>query len=174
LIQPNCLLALQGAGAELPALVQGAGAELPAQIQGAGAETPAQVQGAGAETPAQVQGAGGLVPTADDQTEDPEINFNKGKNSSIISDTLLQEATSTPLSTPLPASPGTPPGASPGPPPDPIQVPQDTCLIPLITRDTNHQKYVINWDQATKQNVSVLMLWSDKQGRKSREPSPKL
>jgi hypothetical protein len=139
-----------------------------------------------------VQGAGAL-PLADadiDQTKgarpaanNTEITFSKGSKDLNISDTLIQqtlmqEATSTPL----PASPG------------PIRVPEylhkflsqillswndrfpyesDACLVPLITKDS--QKYTINWDQATKSNISILMLWSDQQkGKKSREPSPKL
>ena len=180
---------------EAPALDQ-AGVELapPAQVEGP--EPPAQEDQI---QPQAQDGAGALV--LDDLSEDNKIEFNIGrvKNSSIFSaDTILQDpGTSTPIRTPLPPSPGSPnpPSgtSSPGPPVDPILVPpylhqflsdvqstwnerypypRDSSLFPLLTKDVNHQRYVINWKDATKQNVSVLMLWKDKNLRKSREPSP--
>ena len=114
--------------------------------------------------------------------------------------TMLQgEAASTPLpaspksvlqaeasSTPLPAN--TKSGST-----DPVKVPEylhgfcsqilkdwnehfpyshDTCLVPFITKDST--EYSINWDKATQKNVSVIMLWSDNEEKKSRSASPKL
>ena len=51
--------------------------------------------------------------------------------------------------------------------------PNGSCLAPLITKDSTH--YTISWDQATKSNISILMLRSDQaKGEKSCEASPKL
>ena len=48
--------------------------------------------------------------------------------------------------------------------------PHDAALVPFITKDQN--KYYLNWDSATAKNISLIMLWSDQEGKKSREQSP--
>jgi hypothetical protein len=131
------------------------------------------------------------------QANNTEISFPKNKVLDLnISDTMLQpDGSSTPLppspksvsqakSTPLPTSPQS--GSM-----EAVQVPEylhkffsqilkdwnnhfpyshDACLVPFITKDQT--KYSLNWDRATAKNISVIMLRSDQEGKKSPEHSP--
>jgi hypothetical protein len=137
----------------------------------------------------------------EDLTEEEEIEFNIRGNSNIenlLSATLQDPGTSTPIpirtiNPPSPGSPNSTSGtSSPGPT---VEVPEylhqfiiavqsdwnarypygkDAALFPLLTRDVSHQKYIINWHEASQKNISMLMIWKDtKQRKSSREPSPK-
>ena len=46
----------------------------------------------------------------------------------------------------------------------------DAALVPFITKD--QIKYSRNWERATAKNISLIMLWIDQEGKKSREQSP--